>query len=250
MAFRSLNRRGLDREVREQLALRSGFQEVITYPWTTDHLLAAAGFPKEQTVLFDGASAPDRNSLRPSLLPNLLEAIASNLRYRPALAVFEVGTVFSSATWESYRGRYESMPEQRQLLGVALAGGDGAGLFRQAKGIISMMRRYCHSTGLSFDSQTDAVWADPSARLGLRAGDHQVGTLALLTPRTRRLAGIEGVQVAYAEIDLQHLDVYPLRNCPRPTSTCPWSSPTTCPGGRGASSGRSRQAGPRGQLCR
>jgi hypothetical protein len=30
-------------------------QEVITYPWTTDHLLAAAGFGKEQTVLFDGA---------------------------------------------------------------------------------------------------------------------------------------------------------------------------------------------------
>ena len=205
---RSLNRRGLDREVREQLALRAGLQEVITYPWTTDHLLAAAGFPKEQTVLFDGASAPDRTSLRPSLLPNLLEAIASNLRYRPALGIFEVGTVFSSATWESYRGRYESMPEQGQLLGVALAGSDGVGLFRRVKGIISMMRRYCHIADLSFDSQADAVWADPSARLGLRAGDRQVGTLALLTPRIRRLAGIEGVQVAYAEIDLQHLDVH------------------------------------------
>ena len=206
---RSLHRRGLDREIREQLALRAGLQEVITYPWATDHLLAAAGFGKKQTVLFDGASAPDRNSLRPSLLPNLLEAIAFNLRYRPALGIFEVGTVFSTATWESYRGRYESMPEQRQLLGVALAGSDGAGLFRRAKGIISMMRRYCHIVDLSFDSEkTDAVWADPSARLGLRAGDRTVGTLALLTPRTRRLAGIEDVQVAYAEIDLQPLDVH------------------------------------------
>jgi len=92
---------------------------------------------------------------------------------------------------------------------VALAGSDGAGLFRRAKGIISMMRRYCHIVDLSFDSEkTDAVWADPSARLGLRAGDQTVGTLALLTPRTRRLAGIEDVQVAYAEIDLQPLDVH------------------------------------------
>lgn len=205
---RSLNRRGIDREVREQLALRAGLQEVITYPWTTDHLLAAAGFDKEQTVLFDGASAPDRNSLRPSLLPNLLEAIASNLRYRPALAIFEVGTVFSSAKWESYRGRYEALPEQRQLLGVALAGGDGAGLFRRAKGIISAMRRYCHIVDLSFDDEAGAVWADRSARLGLRAGDRRVGTLALLTPRIRRLAGIEDVQIAYAEIDLQHLDAH------------------------------------------
>jgi phenylalanyl-tRNA synthetase beta subunit len=79
-------------------------------PWTTDHLLADAGFDKEQTVLFDGASAPDRNSLRPSLLPNLLEAVASNLRYRPALGIFEAGTVFSSAKWESCRGRYEALP--------------------------------------------------------------------------------------------------------------------------------------------
>ena len=205
---RSLNRRGIDREVREQLALRAGLQEVITYPWTTDHLLAAAGLDKEQTVLFDGASAPDRNSLRPSLLPNLLEAIASNLRYRPALGIFEVGTVFSSAKWESYRGRYEALPEQRQLLGVALAGGDGVELFRRAKGIISAMRRYCHVVDLSFGDEAGAVWADPSARLGLRAGDRRVGTLALLTPRTRRLAGIEDVQIAYAEIDLQHLDVH------------------------------------------
>jgi phenylalanyl-tRNA synthetase beta chain len=53
--------------------------------------------------------------------------------------------------------------------------------------------------------EAGAVWADPSARLGLRAGDRRVGTL---TPRTRRLAGIEDVQIAYAEIDLQHLDVH------------------------------------------
>jgi phenylalanyl-tRNA synthetase beta chain len=100
------------------------------------------------------------------------------------------------------------LPEQRQLLGVALAGSDGVELFRRAKGILTMMRRYCHIVDLSFGSETEAVWADPSARLGLRAGDRTAGTLALLTPRTRRLAGIEGVQVAYAEIDLQYLDVH------------------------------------------
>jgi phenylalanyl-tRNA synthetase beta chain len=205
---RSRNRRGLDREVREQLALRAGLQEVITYPWATDHLLAATGFDKEQTVLFDGASAPDRNSLRPSLLPNLLEAVAANLRYRPALGIFEVGTVFSAATWAPYQGRYEAMPEQRALLGIALAGGDGVELFRRAKGLLTALRRYCHVVDLTFDDEVNAVWADPSARLGLRAGGRPAGALALLTPRTRRLAGIEGVQVAYAEIDLGQLEVH------------------------------------------
>lgn len=211
---RSLHRRGIDREVREQLALRAGLQEVITYPWTTDHLLAAAGFDKKQTVRFDGASASDRNSLRPSLLPNMLGTIASNLRYRPTLGIFEVGTVFSPEKWELYQGQYEVMPEQPQMVGVALAGGDGIELFRRAKGIVEMISRYCHILDLSFgsfDDKADAGWADPSARLGIRAGDHRVGTLGLLTPRTRRLTDIETVQVAYTEVDLRFLDMHSSR---------------------------------------
>ncbi|MER6971168.1 phenylalanine--tRNA ligase subunit beta [Nocardioides sp. NPDC000445] len=208
---RSLHRRGLDREIREQLALRAGLQEVITYPWATDHLLAATGYDKSKTVLFDGATAPDRDSLRPSLLPNLLEALASNLRYQTSVEIFEVGTVFSATRWEPYQGEYEAMPEQRQRLGVVLAGADGVELFRRLKGIIETVRRHCHIVDLTFDTETDATWADPSAQLEIHAGDQAAGTLALLTPRLRRHAGIGNTQVAYAEIDLGVLEAHPSR---------------------------------------
>lgn len=208
---RSLHRRGLDREIREQLALRAGLQEVITYPWAADRLLAATGYDKNQTVVFDGATAPDRDSLRPSLLPNLLEAIAANLRYQDDLAIFEIGNIFTAASWAPYQGTYETMPEQRQMLAVALTGPDGVELFRRLKGIIETVGRRCHLIDLAFDGDPDAVWADPSARLGIRAGDHRVGTLALLTPRLRRRAGVGEPQVAYAEIDLGLLKAHPSR---------------------------------------
>lgn len=208
---RSLHRRGLDREIREQLALRAGLQEVITYPWAADHLLAATGHDKNQTVLFDGATAPDRDSLRPSLLPNLLEAIAANLRYQASVDIFEIGTVFSAASWTPYQGTYETMPEQRQMLGVALARPDGVDLFRRLKGIIETVSRRSHLVDLAFGGDPDAVWADPSARLGIRAGDQEAGTLALLTPRLRRQVGIDHAQVAYAEIDLGCLEAHPSR---------------------------------------
>lgn len=208
---RSLHRRGLDREIREQLALRAGLQEVITYPWAADSLLAATGHDKNQTVLFDGATAPDRDSLRPSLLPNLLETIAVNLRYQTSLDIFEVGTVFSAASWAPYQGRYEAMPEQRQMLGVALAGSGGVDLFRRLKGIVETLHRHCHMVDLTFDGDPNVVWADPSARLGIRAGDESVGSLALLTPRLRRQAGIDQTQVAYAEVDLGLPEAHPSR---------------------------------------
>jgi phenylalanyl-tRNA synthetase beta chain len=202
---RALHRRPLDRDVREQLATRAGLHEVVTYPWTADHLLAAAGWAKTDTVRFEGAPAPDRDSLRPSLIPNLLEAVAANLRYFPAFGLFEVGTVFGGGDLVPYRGMYEPIPPLTTALGVALAGTDGTELFRSAKGVVEMLRRRCYIAGLSLEGDTDMPWADRSARLAVRTGTDQAGAIGLVTPRTRRLAGIDGVQVACVEIDLARL---------------------------------------------
>ena len=204
---RSLNRRPLDRDLREELALRGGLREVITYPWVRDELLATAGFPKEGTVLFEGATAPDHNALRPALLPNLLEAIASNLRYRSAFGIFELGTVFTGEPDRPHPGGGgEDLPSMPKHLALALVGADdGAALFRRAKGHLEALRRDCFLDDLVLEGPTEASWADRSARLGIRVGAHQAGTLALLRPRLLRRAGIQGVHVAYAELDITPL---------------------------------------------
>jgi len=209
---RSLNRESVDRRLREALAIRGGLQEVITYPWSADQTLAACGFSKERTVRFEGATSPDHDSLRPALLPNLLEAITSNLRHRPAFTIFELGTVFSGDPWTAYQGRYEVMPRQPKALGLAFVGdGDGALLFRRAVGTLDMLRRRCHLLDLTTAGPTDAAWSDPSARVGIQVDGQQVGTVALVRPRALRAAGIEGVHVAYAELDLTTVTVYSSR---------------------------------------
>lgn len=214
---RRLNRRPLDRVVREQLATRAGLREVVTYPWTADHLLAATGYDKDRTVRFQGAPAPDRDALRPSLIPNLLDAVSTNLRYHPSFGIFEVGTVFGEPAprradvGESDQrptgtgGDNEVLPPTVTALGVALVGDDGVDLFRRAKGIVEMLRRHCHLVDLGTAGDSEAVWADRSARLAIHAGGVPVGTLALVTPRVRRLAGIDAVQVACVEVDLTRL---------------------------------------------
>lgn len=211
-SVRSLHRRPLDRTIREQLALRGGLQEVITYPWTTDQLLGAVGYDKDRTVRFEGATAPDRDALRPMLLPNLLDAVAANLRYFPSFGIFEVGTVFRPAERPAGESGGDSLPEQPPMFAMVLVGEDGAAQFRRAQSLLAMVRRHCHILDLTLDGATDVAWADRSARLGIRAGDRQAGTLALLAPRVLRSAGIEGVQVAYAEIDLRQLRAHSSRN--------------------------------------
>lgn len=208
---RSLGRRPLDRSIREQLASRGDLQEVVTYPWVADATLHAAGFRNEDTIRFEGAPAPDRDSLRPSLVPNLLEAVGANLRYTPSFRLFEVGTVFAAGPIAPFHEIFEPMPQQALRVAAVFVGNDGAGLFRQAKGALQMLRRYCHLTDLQFGEADAAAWADASARLAVTAHGTQVGSLGLLTTRCRRLAGIDNVQVACFELDLGSLSAHPSR---------------------------------------
>ncbi|MFC7546099.1 phenylalanine--tRNA ligase subunit beta [Plantactinospora sp. GCM10030261] len=210
-SVRDLRNRPLDRVVREQLAGRGGLQEVITYPWTADRLLTATGGVKDRTVRFLGAPAPDRDSLRPSLVPNLLAAVAGNLRYRPEVDIFEVGTVFETESGAGAAGPGAAVPPvERRMLGVALAGDDGVTLFRRAKGLLDMLRRHAHVREVTLvpdggDDPTVPGWADGSARVAIHTGGRPVGTLALVTPRARRLAGVDAAQVACVELDLDRL---------------------------------------------
>ncbi|WP_037366506.1 hypothetical protein [Amycolatopsis orientalis] len=181
----------LSRQIREALAARGGATEVLTYPWSADHLLTACGL--DAPVRLDHPPAPDRARLRPSLLPNLLEAAAANLRYYDEFSIFEVGTVFAAA--------------ERTSAGILLAGPDGVELFRRAKGLVELIRRHCHLAAVDLSGTPDLTWADPSARLAIRPA----GAMALVRPSVLRAAGIDRGAVACVELDLDALRTHPSR---------------------------------------
>lgn len=208
---RSLHQRGIERRLREQLAARCGMQEVVTYPWSGDGMLAATGWNKSTLVQFDGAPAPDRDTLRPSLVPNLLDAIVSNLRYSSSFSIFEVGTVFPGGKPIPYLGEFEDIPPQGKRVAGALVGTDGVLLFRQAKGVLETLGRHAHLVDLGFEQGTGAAWADRTVNLIVTFGGTPVGTLALLSKKTHRLAEIPNVQVACFELDADLLTAHASR---------------------------------------
>jgi phenylalanyl-tRNA synthetase beta chain len=201
---RALHAKPLDRLVREHLATRARMQEVVTYPWSGDPLLVALGYENEQLVRTSEAPAPDRSALRPSLIPNLLDAVAANLHHQPAVRIFEVGTVFRAP---------DAGPTPRQNLHLAFAvtGTDGVALFREAKGCLEMLRRYCQLVDLYVRDDVESGWADPSAREAVNATPRQVGVVGLVRPRIRRAVGIGDLQIVCAEIDLGALEMLPSR---------------------------------------
>lgn len=204
---RELNRRPLDRVLREQLAARAGMQEIVTYPWVVEHLLAATGHDKSDTIAFDGAPAPDRASLRPSLIPNLLEAVAANLRFHQAFAVFELGYVFKPGPYVARHERFEPLPVQQRMLAGAIVGDTGAALFLRAKGVLEMLRGHANLTDLRFEVSAAPAWVDRLAHAGVSAGGRHVGALGLLSNKARRAAGIQ-TQVVCFELDVDLLSAH------------------------------------------
>ncbi len=204
---RSLNRKPLARSLREQLGTRGQLREVITYPWVSDQLLASIGMTKADTVRFDQAPAPNLDSLRPSLIPNLLAAVAKNMNYFAQVRIFEVGAVFHPEVAVPPHPEFEPLPTQKTSVAIALTGDDGPQLFREARGLVEMLERACFLTNLEVGGSTAVGWADASARTAVTAGGTGIGAIGLLRPQVLRATGIDAPYVACVELELDTLTV-------------------------------------------
>ena len=155
------------------------------------------------------------------------------------------------------------MPALSTRAAAMLAGPDGRDLFLQAKGILAMLAPACWIADLQLerpgDEQAGPAWADRQVRLVLTAHGRQAGTLALLSTRCRRLAGIEGAQIACFELNLGALtmhatqeedDYQPIPEWPESTSTYPSSCRRRRGGHKPATASSKRRAGAPGRLRR
>jgi phenylalanyl-tRNA synthetase beta chain len=211
----ALDRRAqMVRRAREALAFVSGMQEIVTYPWVSDALLDAAGLAGSARLRLAVPPAPDQSYLRPSLIPGLLGAVVSNLRFTSQFRLFELGRVFPMKDHARRDDPRDELPAQPLRLAAALVGSDAQGLILEAKGAIEALRRMAQIASLDFveAAAPAAAWADAGASLALVAGSGKpVGALAVLSSRGRRLADIKQGAVALFEMDLDELAPLPSR---------------------------------------
>jgi len=202
-------RHRLERRIKEALAFRCGLNEIVTYPWVDEKYLTAAGVADVPCLSLATPPAPDMARLRPSLAPQLLMAAASNLRYTRDFQIFEVASVYGAVLEE--RGD-ERLPVQTKKVGGALVGTDAAALFLSGKGILEDLSRTVQMAPLELRLGHIAPWANPAASLRIRLGDADIGTLAVVASRTKRLAGIRLAEVVLFELDLGALVPLPSRD--------------------------------------
>jgi len=184
------------REVR-RLLVGLGVAEVMPLPFLAPGQLAACGFPPDGIELRNSLVA-EESVLRTTLLPGLVQAVATNAARRSlGVRLFEIGHVFLPATGRgSGPGRPDLLPDEREHLGVALAGADAPEAVRAW---------YAVAGRLGLDD-VDVVNGErpglhPTRSAIARVGGVEVGSVGEIDPGVLDHHGI-GERVAWLEVDL------------------------------------------------
>jgi len=103
------------RDIREN-AVGAGYFEALTYVFTNKELLQKYNFDviKENKEILNPI-VKELNTLRTTILVNLLEAASKNVKYgKKSIALFEIGTVFNSNREESQKAAFIFSGEEQR----------------------------------------------------------------------------------------------------------------------------------------
>ena len=203
----AINQRGpqLERAVREYLAFRCNMQEIFTYPWIDDLYIEASGVDTSDMLELSTPPAPEERRLRSTLVPGLLGAVVTNLRYFSDFRIFELTQVFLDRNYHSVNSEDELLPEMARHLGAAFVGSDARALFREAKGVLEYMHRAVQMEPLGFVQNDKPSWADDKLWVNVTRGGEVIGSLGLVSPKCAKAAGIKRSLVMLFEIDVEKL---------------------------------------------
>jgi phenylalanyl-tRNA synthetase beta chain len=203
----------IDRKVREYLSSRRGMNEIFTYPWVRDEYLDLVAPDRDGLLAISTPPSPDEKYIRPSLLPNMFKAVAENLRFFDAFALFESAQIFRDKDYAAPFDEREKLPYQRRSVAGAFAG-DESGvteLFRRAKGALESLPRFTHVEPFGFAQVEKPRWADDVVWLNVVYADDIIGSLALLSKRAALSIGVKSAAVMAFEFDLDALKPLPSR---------------------------------------
>ncbi len=189
------------REVR-RLLTGLGLTEVMPLPFLAPGDLTACGFPADGIELRNSLVA-EESVLRTTLLPGLVQAVATNAaRRRAGVRLFEVGHVFlprSGGATPEGPGRPDLLPDEREHLGLAVAGAEAPEAVRTWLALAARL-------GLGDVDVANAPrpGLHPTRSAVARVAGEEVGVVGEVDPDVLAAHGI-AQRVAWLEVDLGRL---------------------------------------------
>lgn len=162
--------------------------------------------PIESAIRLRNPMQAERDLLRPTLLPSVVETASRNLKHQRSVRLFEIARVYLPSDAE--------LPVEAATLALAFAGkrdaldrfADSAAEldFFDAKGVVESLLERLGILGASFRPISLPAF-HPGRTAGVYLGETLVGIVGELRPDRARAFDIEQPRVAVAELDLDAL---------------------------------------------
>ncbi|MEO7571548.1 MAG: phenylalanine--tRNA ligase subunit beta, partial [Acidimicrobiales bacterium] len=208
----SLSRRQTERRRLRAMLVGRGLSEAMPLPFLAPGELARCGLVDDGITIANPLVA-EQSVLRTSLLPGLVGAVAYNWSHRNhGVRLFEIGHTFQRPASPD-----ADLPDEREWLGVGLAGADAADAVRLWRVVAEALDL---GAVLTTDAEVPGLHPTRSARL--RLGDDVVGAVGEIDPGVLEAHGI-GERVGYVELDLSTVLGQLGERIYRPFSTYPSS---------------------------
>jgi phenylalanyl-tRNA synthetase beta chain len=194
----------------------AGCAEAVTYVTLPDDLVrlfaaedGRAGFLHEvatdRLIRLRNPLQSERAVLRPTLVPNLLEAASANLKHERSVRLFELARVYLPSEAELPREANVAglvLAGQREEIGRFAAGGELD--FFDLKGTVEALVARLGIPEATFERASHPA-LHPGRTARLHAGGATLGLLGELRPDRAAAFGLDEVRVSVAELDLDAL---------------------------------------------
>ncbi len=183
------------RAARREMAA-AGYQETITWSFMARAKAALFGGGEESLVL-ENPIAADLDCMRPSILPNLIEAVGRNQRRGfPDVALFEIGPVFAGDTGADQRTTAAAV--LAPLAGKRWNGSRGDDVYTLKADLLTLLDEAGAPTASLQTVQGDAPpgWR-PGRFARLTLGKSTIAQFGEIHPRVLEALGVEGSVFAF-----------------------------------------------------
>ena len=196
----------LEEHVRDVLA-NAGLQEAVCYSLTAKDREAVLGLDGHVELV--NPISPERSVMRRSLLTNLLDAAAENVKHADSVKLFEVGAVFTPAK--------DRLPAEPRRLAIVMTGARASETwdalqkdrpqldFFDLKGVIERFVAAMHVPGVGYRATKAVAHLHPGRAAELLVNGESVGSFGELHPKTATAFGFKEKVVQIADLDLSAL---------------------------------------------
>lgn len=159
------------------LCKRLGFDEVSNYSFTSEDAMKRCGLDPEPCLRLIKPLSKTEDRMRTSLVPHILENIATNQKHFGSFKLFELGRT----THKGDRKAPELSEEKQRVTGAHFGEGDTP--FYKAKGAVGEFLYQLGLRNAKFKPIEDVPpWAHPSRTIGVYYGKSQLGVVGELHP--------------------------------------------------------------------